>query len=43
MTAVYVSGLILRPQRRHLGLGLDSWIAVLVYALGIWGLAVVAK
>jgi cation:H+ antiporter len=43
MTAVYVSGLILRPGRRYLGFGPDSCIAVLVYALGIWGLTVVAN
>ena len=42
MTAVFVSGIVLRPQRRHLGLGLDSWIALLIYALGIWGLVVVS-
>ena len=43
MTAVYVTGLILRPRRRYLSLGLDSWVAVLVYVLGIWGLTVVAR
>ena len=42
MTAVFVSGIVLRPQHRRLGLGLDSWIALVVYALGIWGLVVVS-
>jgi cation:H+ antiporter len=42
MTAVFVSGIVLRPQRRHLGLGLDSWVALVIYALGIWGLVVVS-
>jgi cation:H+ antiporter len=42
MTAVFVSGIVLRPKRRHLGLGLDSWIALLIYVLGIWGLVVVS-
>jgi hypothetical protein len=37
MTAVFVSGIVLRPHRRHLGLGLDSWVALVIYALGIWG------
>jgi cation:H+ antiporter len=41
MTVVFVSGIVLRPQRRHLGLGLDSWVAVLIYVLGVWGLLVV--
>jgi cation:H+ antiporter len=43
MTAVFVSGIVLRPQRRHLGLGLDSWVALLVYVVGIWGLVVVSS
>jgi cation:H+ antiporter len=42
MTAVFVSGIVLRPQRRHLGLGLDSEVALLIYALGEWGLLVVS-
>jgi cation:H+ antiporter len=42
MTAVFVSGIVLRPQRRRLGLGLDSWVALAIYALGIWGLVVVS-
>ena len=42
MTAVFVGGIVLRPQRRHLGLGLDSWVALLIYALGVWGLLVVS-
>jgi hypothetical protein len=40
MTAVFESGIVLRPQRRHLGL--DSWVALLIYALGVWGLLVVS-
>jgi hypothetical protein len=32
MTAVFVSGIVLRPHRRHLGLGLDYWVAPLIYA-----------
>jgi hypothetical protein len=38
---VFVSGIVLRPQRRHFGLGLDSWVALVVYVLGVWGLLVV--
>ena len=37
MTAVFASGIVLRPQRRHLGLGLDSWIILLIYVLGHLG------
>lgn len=39
---MFVSSIVLRPQRRHLGLGLDSWVALLIYALGLWGLLVVS-
>jgi cation:H+ antiporter len=42
MTTVFVSGIVLRPQRRHFGLGLDSWIALFIYVLGVWGLLVVS-
>ena len=43
LSAIYVTGLVLRPRRRVLGIGPDSAIAVLVYALGIVGLAVIAN
>jgi cation:H+ antiporter len=43
MTAVFVVGIVLRPKRRHAGLGADSWVAVVVYALGLWGLVVVSS
>jgi hypothetical protein len=42
MTAVFVAGIVLRPARRHFGLGADSWIVLLVYAFGLWGLVVVS-
>jgi hypothetical protein len=42
MTAMFVISIVLRPQRRRLGLGLDSWNALVIYALGIWGLVVVS-
>jgi hypothetical protein len=34
-----VSGIVLRPQRRHLGLGIGSWGALLIDALGVRGTA----
>jgi cation:H+ antiporter len=43
MTTVFVAGIILRPRRRHAGLGLDSWLVILVYGLGLWGLYVVTS
>ena len=39
---MFVSAIVLRPQRRHLGLGLDSWVALVIYAPGVWGLLVVS-
>jgi cation:H+ antiporter len=42
LTAVYVAGLVLRPPRKVAGLGPDSWLAVVLYALGIGGLLLIA-
>lgn len=42
MTAIYVAGLVLRAACKHGPLGPDSWVAVVVYALGIVGLLVIA-
>ncbi len=42
MTTVYVAGIILRPQRRYGGLGVDSWAAVVAYGFGLWGLVLVS-
>jgi cation:H+ antiporter len=41
LTAVYIAGLVLRPGRKLGPLGPDSWVAVVVYALGIAGLLVI--
>jgi cation:H+ antiporter len=41
LTAVYISGLILRPARKLGPLGPDSWIAAVLYALGIGGLLII--
>ncbi len=43
LTAIYAVGLIFRPQRKILGMGLDSFIVLLVYSLGIVGLVAVAS
>ncbi len=42
LTAVYLFGLIFRPRRRVLGMGPDSLIVLVLYAVGIVGLVVVA-
>jgi cation:H+ antiporter len=42
LTAVYIAGLIIRPQRKLGPMGPDSWVAVALYALGIVGLLVIA-
>ena len=41
LTAVYIVGLVLRPRRTVGRLGLDSAAAVLLYVLGIVGLAII--
>jgi cation:H+ antiporter len=43
MTLIFVVGIVLRPQRRHYGLGVDSWVVLLAYGLGLWGLYVVSS
>ncbi len=35
---MYVVGLIFRPQRRLLGMGVDSFVVLVLYAVGIGGL-----
>ncbi len=43
MTLIFVVGIVLRPQRRHYGLGIDSWVVLLTYGFGLWGLYVVSS
>jgi cation:H+ antiporter len=39
LTAIYIGGLTLRSPRQLLGMGIDSFLVVLLYLLGIAGLA----
>lgn len=43
LTLVYMVGLILRPQRQWLGLGLDSIVVLVLYVVGIAGLTFVIR
>ena len=43
MTVIFVTGIILRPSRRKAGLGPDSWVVLLIYVLGLWGLVIVSQ
>ena len=38
LMAVYLVGLLVRSDRTFLGLGLDSWLVVLIYLVGLYGL-----
>lgn len=38
LTCVYLLGLVLRSKRQCLGMGIDSWLVVLLYTLGVCGL-----
>jgi len=38
LTVIYIFGLILRPRRRYARLGIDSWLVLLTYLVGIAGL-----
>jgi cation:H+ antiporter len=42
LTAVYLWGLVFRPRRRVLGMGIDSLVVLVLYAVGIAGLVAVA-
>ncbi len=39
LTVVYMTGLVFRPSKQHARLGLDSIVVVVVYAVGVAGLA----
>jgi cation:H+ antiporter len=43
LTCVYIYGLIFRPQRTFLGLGLDSLVVLALYLLGTAGLVLVGQ
>ena len=43
LTAVYIYGLIFRPKRRVLRMGLDSLAVLILYGLGTAGLVAVAQ
>ena len=43
LTVVYLWGLITRPQRQVLRMGIDSFAVLLLYAVGIAGLIAVSN
>ena len=43
LTCVYIFGLIFRPQRKILGMGLDSLVVLALYLLGTAGLMLVGQ
>jgi cation:H+ antiporter len=43
LTVVYMVGLVFRPARRVLGLGIDSLIVLVLYLIGIGGLVAIAS
>ena len=42
LTAVYITGLIFRPRRQVLGMGVDSLAVLVLYVVGTAGLVLVA-
>ena len=42
LTAVYITGLIFRPRRQVLGIGLDSLAVLVLYGIGTAGLVLIA-
>ena len=43
LTGIYMSAIIVRVTRRRGGFGADSLVAIVVFALGMWGLQIVAS
>ena len=43
LTAAYLYGLVFRPRRRVLGLGIDSLVVVALYLIGLGGLALLMR
>ncbi len=41
LTAIYTTAIIVRGERRRAGLGVNSMTAVVVFALGMWGLTII--
>ncbi len=41
LTLVYAVGLVFRPQRRIAGMGVDSFVVVVLYLVGIAGLVAI--
>ena len=42
LTLVYAAGLLFRPNRRIAGMGVDSFVVLVLYALGVAGLFAIA-
>jgi cation:H+ antiporter len=42
LTVVYIGGLLFRPKRRVLGMGVDSLVVLVLYAVSVPGLFAVA-
>ena len=42
-TGIYIGAIIVRVERRHAGFGADSLLAIVVFVLGMWGLAIIAS
>lgn len=43
LTAVYIYGLIFRPRRQVLRMGIDSLVVVVLYAVGLVGLVLISR
>ena len=42
LTVVYLAGLLFRPKRRVLGMGIDSLVVLVLYAISLAGLFTIA-
>lgn len=42
LTCIYLIGILLKPKKRILGMGIDSWFAFIIYIIGIICITIVA-
>ncbi|HEY1157880.1 MAG TPA: sodium:calcium antiporter, partial [Arthrobacter sp.] len=42
LTLAYLLGLLFRPKKKHLGMGTDSLVVLILYLVGVAGLFAVA-
>jgi cation:H+ antiporter len=42
ITLIYIIGMVIKSRKRYFGMGVDSWVALLIYSLSVIGLFFIA-